>query len=60
MVQGLAGQFGLAHGTMSSIMQFVILLLCVPYGRKRIGPGTLVCIVLFGWRGKFSAAAAVF
>ena len=30
LTQGLAMQLNLAHGTMSSIMQFVILVLCIP------------------------------
>lgn len=48
MVQGLARQFSMPHGTMSSIMQLVILLICIPKGRKRIGLGTVICIVLVG------------
>ena len=48
LTQGLAMQLDLAHGTMSSIMQFLILLLCIPKGRKRIGLGTVICIVLVG------------
>lgn len=48
LTQGLAMQLNLAHGTMSSIMQFVILVLCIPKGRRRIGLGTVICIVLVG------------
>ena len=48
LTQGLAMQLDLPHGTMSSIMQFVILVLCIPKGRKRIGLGTVICIFLVG------------
>jgi len=48
IVQGLSARSGYAHGTMSSLLQLILLLLCIPWGRRRIGPGTLICVVLVG------------
>ncbi len=48
LVQGCANTLGIAHGTMSSIMLFSLLLLCIPYARGRIGLGTVASIFLVG------------
>lgn len=48
IVQGLSARSGYAHGTMSSLLQLILLLLCIPWGRRRIGLGTLICVVLVG------------
>ena len=48
MIQGLSGAAHIRHGTMSSVMLFLLLLPALRRGRSRIGPGTVISIFLVG------------
>ena len=48
MIQGLSGAVGIRHGTMSSLMLFLLLLPALLRARSRIGPGTVISIFLVG------------
>ena len=48
MIQGLSGVAHIRHGTMSSVMLFLLLLPALRRGRSRIGPGTVISIFLVG------------
>lgn len=48
MIQGLSGTIGIRHGTMSSLMLFLLLLPALLRARSRIGLGTVVSVFLVG------------